>query len=41
VRALTAASSWNSWSLLRDDLGLDVPEATAVVRRSLEALLGV
>jgi AcrR family transcriptional regulator len=39
VLALTAASSWNTWSLLRDDLGLDVPAASAVVRRSLEALL--
>ncbi len=37
--ALTVAASWNAWSLLRDDLGLDVPAATAVVRHSLAALL--
>jgi len=38
--AMTAASSWNSWSLLRDDLGLDVDASRAAVRRTLAALLG-
>lgn len=38
--ALTAAASWNSWSLMRDDLGLDVATASAAMRRALAALLG-
>lgn len=37
--AMTTAASWNAWSLMRDDLGLDVATATGVVRRSLESLL--
>jgi AcrR family transcriptional regulator len=39
LNALHAASSWPAWYVLRDELGLSVPEATAVMRQTLEALL--
>jgi TetR/AcrR family transcriptional regulator, regulator of autoinduction and epiphytic fitness len=39
LNALHAASSWPAWSTLRDELGLDAREATAVMRQTLEALL--
>jgi AcrR family transcriptional regulator len=38
--ALAAASSWGTWDVLRTELGLDAEAATAVVVRSLRALLG-
>jgi TetR/AcrR family transcriptional regulator of autoinduction and epiphytic fitness len=37
--ALFVASSWPSWSSMRDDLGLDVDAATSVVRSTLMVLL--
>jgi TetR/AcrR family transcriptional regulator, regulator of autoinduction and epiphytic fitness len=39
LNALHAASSWPAWYVLRDELGLAVPEATAVMKQTLEALL--
>ncbi|MET0930278.1 MAG: TetR/AcrR family transcriptional regulator [Aeromicrobium sp.] len=39
--ALFVASSWPTWSTLRDDLGLDAAAATAVMRTSIGALLSV
>ena len=38
--ALFAASSWPAWSSLRDDLGLDVDAAAAILRLTLGRLLG-
>jgi len=38
--ALFAASSWPAWSSLRDDLGLDVDAAAAILRTTLSRLLG-
>jgi TetR/AcrR family transcriptional regulator, regulator of autoinduction and epiphytic fitness len=38
-RALLVNTTWPAWSMLRDDLGLDVTAATAVVTRTLTALL--
>lgn len=40
LHALATAASWPAWNLLRDDYGLGVDEATAVMRRHLLALLG-
>lgn len=39
TKALFVAASWPSWSSLRDDWGLDVDEAVAVMRHTLVALL--
>ncbi|MDT5035191.1 MAG: TetR/AcrR family transcriptional regulator, regulator of autoinduction and epiphytic fitness [Micromonosporaceae bacterium] len=39
LAALTAASTWPAWSVLRDDLALGVPAARAVMARTLYALL--
>ncbi len=39
LNALHAASSWPAWYVLRDELGLSVPDATAVMKQTLEALL--
>jgi len=39
-RGLYVATSWPTWAVLRDDLGLGVKAATAVMRRSMTALLG-
>ncbi|EFQ84540.1 hypothetical protein HMPREF0063_10392 [Aeromicrobium marinum DSM 15272] len=37
--SLVAAASWNVWSLLRDDFGHSLEEASVVMRRTLTALL--
>ena len=37
--AITVAVSWNAWSFLLDDAGRSVEEATATMRRQVEALL--
>jgi TetR/AcrR family transcriptional regulator, regulator of autoinduction and epiphytic fitness len=37
--ALHIASSWPPWAALRDELGLDVSDAAAVLRITLDALL--
>jgi len=37
--ALTVASSWAGWSMMRDELHLDVREATGVMIRTVTALL--
>lgn len=39
LSSLFVATSWPTWTTLRDDLGLDVTTATTVVRRGLESLL--
>jgi AcrR family transcriptional regulator len=39
LNALTAASTWPAWSVLRDDLALTVPAAQKVMARTLRALL--
>jgi AcrR family transcriptional regulator len=39
LNALTAASTWPAWSILRDDLGLTVPAAQKTMARTLRALL--
>lgn len=39
LKSLFVATSWPSWTSLRDDFGMDVAAATAVMRRSLTALL--
>lgn len=39
VRSLFLATSWPSWTQLRDDFGLGVAAATKVVRQSMTALL--
>ncbi len=39
LRALFLATSWPSWSTLRDDFDLDVEAASAVMRTSCHALL--
>lgn len=41
LRALLVNTSWSAWSLLRDELGLDPPDATAVMVRAVGALLAV
>jgi TetR/AcrR family transcriptional regulator, regulator of autoinduction and epiphytic fitness len=38
-RALLVNTTWPAWSMLRDDLGLDVPAATAVMTRTISALI--
>jgi AcrR family transcriptional regulator len=38
-RALLVNTTWPAWSMLRDDLGLDVTAATAVMTRTLTALI--
>jgi hypothetical protein len=32
-------TTWPAWSMLRDDLALDVPAATAVMARTVASLL--
>lgn len=39
LTALTAISMWPTWAILRDDLGLDVDAAEAVLSRTVAALL--
>jgi AcrR family transcriptional regulator len=39
IDALTVAATFAGWSMCRDDLQLDVPAATAVLRRVVSALL--
>ncbi|MEV4508828.1 TetR/AcrR family transcriptional regulator [Dactylosporangium sp. NPDC049525] len=39
LHALTVATTFAAWSMLRDELHLDVPGATAVLRRAVTALL--
>jgi AcrR family transcriptional regulator len=39
LNALTAASTWPAWSVLRDDLGLTVSAARKTMARTLRALL--
>jgi len=38
-RALLVNTTWSAWSMLRDDLDLDVAGATAVMTRAVSALL--
>jgi TetR/AcrR family transcriptional regulator of autoinduction and epiphytic fitness len=38
-RALTVASTWSAWSMLRDELKLGVDEACGVMSRTVTALL--
>lgn len=38
-QALTVASTWAAWSMMRDELHLDVESATGVMIRTLTALL--
>jgi hypothetical protein len=40
LHGVLVAASWPAWSLLRDDYGLDVSTATAVMAASIRALLG-
>lgn len=37
--ALTVASTWSAWSMMRDAMGLDVQTAQAIMARTLGALL--
>ncbi|MBC7633018.1 hypothetical protein [Aeromicrobium sp.] len=39
LKTLFIATSWPSWITLRDDFGLDIDDATTVMRRSLTSLL--
>jgi TetR/AcrR family transcriptional regulator, regulator of autoinduction and epiphytic fitness len=39
LAALTVASTWAAWSMMRDELHLDVREATSVMIRTVTALL--
>ena len=39
-KSLYIATSWPSWAILRDDFGLGVDAATAVMHRSVTVLLG-
>jgi AcrR family transcriptional regulator len=39
LTAVLAASTWPAWSMLRDECGLDVPIACAVMTRTVSALL--
>ena len=39
VTAVTVASTWSSWSMMRDTLGMPVDEAKGVMRRTVTALL--
>lgn len=40
LEALDAATSWDVWEVLRTQQHLEVPAATAVMRRTMAALLG-
>ena len=40
VHALTVATTWASWSMAREHLGLSVDDATAVLRRTFTDVLG-
>ena len=40
LNALTVATTWPAWSVLRDDLGLAVPAARQVMARTVRALVG-
>jgi TetR/AcrR family transcriptional regulator of autoinduction and epiphytic fitness len=40
LQALLLNTTWPSWSMLRDDLLLDVPTAAGVMTRTVAALLG-
>jgi TetR/AcrR family transcriptional regulator of autoinduction and epiphytic fitness len=40
LNALTVASTWSAWSMLRDELELDVEAARGVMVRTTTALLG-
>jgi TetR/AcrR family transcriptional regulator of autoinduction and epiphytic fitness len=40
VLSVTASTSWSWWSVLRDDLGLDVQRCTEVLRETVTRLLG-
>jgi hypothetical protein len=40
LRALLLNTTWPAWSMLRDDLLLDVPTAAGVMTRTVSALLG-
>jgi TetR/AcrR family transcriptional regulator of autoinduction and epiphytic fitness len=39
LNAIVVASTWPAWSVLRDDCGLTADEATAVMTRTINALL--
>ncbi|MEV6970779.1 TetR/AcrR family transcriptional regulator [Hamadaea sp. NPDC051192] len=39
LQALVVASTWASWSMLRDELGLDLDAARGVLTRTVSALL--
>jgi AcrR family transcriptional regulator len=39
VDALTVASTWSAWSMMRDTLSMPVDDAKAVMRRTVTALL--
>lgn len=41
VIGLAVAASWSAWQLLRDDYGVAVSEATAVMRNTIGILLGL
>ena len=41
VNGLAVAASWSAWQLLRDDYGVAVSEATAVMRNTIGILLGL
>jgi AcrR family transcriptional regulator len=38
--ALTVASTWAAWSMMRDELKLDVEQAGGIMKRTISALLG-
>jgi TetR/AcrR family transcriptional regulator, regulator of autoinduction and epiphytic fitness len=38
-RALLVNTTWPAWSMLRDDLGLDVTAATAVMTTTVRAIM--
>jgi AcrR family transcriptional regulator len=40
MRSLLAATSWPVWSVLRYDLGLDLPASTKAITNTVRALLG-
>ena len=41
LQALSVATTWSAWSMMRDDLGLDLPAARATMARTVGALVGV
>lgn len=41
LRALLLNTTWPAWSMLRDDLLLDVPTSTGVMTRTVSALVGL